>query len=113
MMEPITTKPSAVASSIGLMGKVGTMNRLPYSLVRCVFIYFVADANSAATDDSSIAAAEMKRCALLIVGKGFRIGAVALGEFRAPCVLQIADLDDGFRSDADLAAGGQVGFAEI
>src|SRR6476469_7463000 len=109
----MTTKPSAVASSIGLTGKVGTMNRLPRSLVRCVFADRVADVNRAAADDSSVTAAEMKGCTLLVIGKVFRIGAVASGEFRAAGVFQVADLDDDVWSDAELAASGQVGFAEV
>src|SRR3954451_14886199 len=110
MIEPITTKPRAVASSIGLTGNVGK-DKCLRSLVRCNFADFVADPNSAAAHDLGIPAAKMERSTLLVVCESFRIVSIASGKFRAARVLEVGDLDDNFCSDANLTAGGQISFA--
>src|SRR4051812_15126377 len=103
MIEPMTTNPSAVASSMGLTGNVGTMKGFPYSILRAVFADFVANANRTTVYDPGVAAAKMERCALLAVGESFGFGSVASRELRAARVLEVADLENNVRSDTDLA----------
>src|ERR1043165_1797134 len=78
-----------------------------------VLSYQVADPNGAAAYDSCVSSAKMKRCPLFVVCKRAGLWSVASGEFRAAGMGQVAKLNDYVIPDGKLAAGWEIGFAEV